>query len=89
MLTILLLIVSNFFMTFAWYGHLKFKESPLAIAILVVEQLCLEGFITSPTRKRGLHFRQRFALACASGSLLNNPAISSCPTTRNPHNPAN
>ena len=35
MLTILLLIVSNVFMTFAWYGHLKFKESPLAIAILV------------------------------------------------------
>lgn len=24
--TILLLILSNVFMTFAWYGHLKFKE---------------------------------------------------------------
>lgn len=24
--TILLLVVSNAFMTFAWYGHLKFKE---------------------------------------------------------------
>jgi uncharacterized protein (DUF486 family) len=24
--TILLLIISNVFMTFAWYGHLKFKE---------------------------------------------------------------
>jgi uncharacterized protein len=24
--TIVLLIVSNIFMTFAWYGHLKFKE---------------------------------------------------------------
>lgn len=24
--TILLLVVSNTFMTFAWYGHLKFKE---------------------------------------------------------------
>lgn len=35
MLTIVLLTVSNIFMTFAWYGHLKFKESPLAIAILV------------------------------------------------------
>ena len=35
MLTILLLIISNVFMTFAWYRHLKFKESPLAIAILV------------------------------------------------------
>lgn len=25
-LTILLLVLSNTFMTFAWYGHLKFKE---------------------------------------------------------------
>lgn len=25
-LTVLLLIVSNIFMTFAWYGHLKFRE---------------------------------------------------------------
>lgn len=34
MLTILLLIISNVFMTFAWYGHLKFKNSPLWIAVL-------------------------------------------------------
>ena len=27
--TILLLILSNTFMTFAWYGHLKFKEIPM------------------------------------------------------------
>ena len=26
LLTILLLILSNTFMTFAWYGHLKFRE---------------------------------------------------------------
>ncbi len=50
--------------------------------LLVVEQLEIAGLFTSPTRKRGLHFRQRFALACASGLLLNNHAISSCPTTR-------
>jgi hypothetical protein len=30
---ILLLIGSNVFMTFAWYGHLKYKSSPLWIAI--------------------------------------------------------
>ena len=35
MRTIVLLIVSNVFMTFAWYGHLKFRESPLWKAILV------------------------------------------------------
>ncbi len=26
LLTILFLVLSNIFMTFAWYGHLKFKE---------------------------------------------------------------
>ena len=30
----LLLIASNTFMTIAWYGHLKFKKAPLALAIL-------------------------------------------------------
>ena len=35
MQTILLLTASNVFMTFAWYGHLKYKNSPLMIAILV------------------------------------------------------
>ncbi len=34
MRTIVLLTLSNIFMTFAWYGHLKFKASPLWIAIL-------------------------------------------------------
>lgn len=34
MKTIILLTVSNVFMTFAWYGHLKYKSSPLWIAIL-------------------------------------------------------
>jgi uncharacterized protein (DUF486 family) len=31
---IVLLFISNIFMTFAWYGHLKYKASPLIIAIL-------------------------------------------------------
>ena len=34
MRTLILLTISNVFMTFAWYGHLKFKSSPLWIAIL-------------------------------------------------------
>lgn len=34
MRTILLLIVSNVFMTFAWYGHLKYPKTPLVLAIL-------------------------------------------------------
>jgi len=27
--TIILLTISNIFMTFAWYGHLKFRNTPL------------------------------------------------------------
>lgn len=35
MVTIILLTLSNIFMTFAWYGHLKYAHNrPLAIAIL-------------------------------------------------------
>ena len=32
---LVLLLCSNVFMTFAWYGHLKFKAAPLWAAILV------------------------------------------------------
>jgi len=35
MATIILLTISNVFMTIAWYGHLKYKSSPLWLAILV------------------------------------------------------
>ncbi|MEK6568121.1 MAG: DMT family protein [Candidatus Omnitrophota bacterium] len=35
MKTILLLTISNIFMTIAWYGHLKYKNSPLWMAILI------------------------------------------------------
>ena len=34
LLPILMLFASNVFMTFAWYGHLKFKESPLPTVVL-------------------------------------------------------
>lgn len=34
-LPVLLLSLSNLFMTFAWYGHLKFKSAPLMLVILV------------------------------------------------------
>jgi len=35
MKAIILLTISNIFMTFAWYGHLKFKNKPIMIVILV------------------------------------------------------
>lgn len=35
MTTVILLTVSNIFMTFAWYGHLKFKEAALWKVVMV------------------------------------------------------
>lgn len=37
-LTIILLTVSNIFMTFAWYGHLRFRSAPL-LAVIVISWL--------------------------------------------------
>ena len=34
LLPILLLLGSNLFMTIAWYGHLKYKQAPLALVIV-------------------------------------------------------
>jgi len=34
LLPIVLLFASNIFMTFAWYGHLKYKEVALPLAIM-------------------------------------------------------
>jgi len=33
--TVVLLTISNLFMTFAWYGHLKYKSAPLFRVILI------------------------------------------------------
>ncbi len=35
LLPVLMLLASNVFMTFAWYGHLKFKESSLPLVIMI------------------------------------------------------
>ena len=35
MRTIALLTVSNIFMTFAWYGHLKYREVPIYQVIII------------------------------------------------------
>jgi uncharacterized protein (DUF486 family) len=34
-LAIFLLVISNIFMTFAWYGHLRFKSTALPVVIIV------------------------------------------------------
>jgi uncharacterized protein (DUF486 family) len=34
-LPVIMLVLSNVFMTFAWYGHLKFGSKPLWIVVIV------------------------------------------------------
>jgi uncharacterized protein (DUF486 family) len=34
-MTIVLLTISNIFMTFAWYGHLKYRQAPLFKVIVI------------------------------------------------------
>lgn len=43
--TIVLLIISNVFMTLAWYGHLKYKSKPLVLAILASWAIALLEYI--------------------------------------------
>ncbi|HQN94068.1 MAG TPA: DMT family protein [Prolixibacteraceae bacterium] len=58
--TIGLLVLSNTFMTFAWYGHLKFKEYkwfeslPLIVVILISWGIALfEYFFQVPANRIG------------------------------------
>jgi uncharacterized protein (DUF486 family) len=43
--TIVLLTVSNIFMTLAWYGHLKYKTEPLRWVILISWSVALFEYI--------------------------------------------
>src|SRR5262245_40385004 len=50
----LLLLASNIFMTFAWYGHLKFKKAPLVLAVLASWGIALfEYFLQVPANRIG------------------------------------
>ncbi len=57
--TISLLLISNVFMTFAWYGHLKdLKHKPLYVAILVSWLIALAEYVFQvPANRTGInHF---------------------------------
>src|SRR5262245_57689227 len=45
MKTVFLLILSNIFMTVAWYGHLKFKDRALLVVILASWLIALPEYI--------------------------------------------
>src|SRR5947209_4087582 len=53
LLPVLMLFASNVFMTFAWYGHLKFKESPLPLVIMVSWGIALSEYTALPQRLAG------------------------------------
>src|SRR5881396_3494043 len=54
MKTILLLVISNTFMTLAWYGHLKFKDKPLWLMILASWGIALfEYMFQVPANRTG------------------------------------
>ncbi len=49
-----LLLASNVFMTFAWYGHLKYKSAPLLAAIVVSWGIAfLEYSLMVPANRMG------------------------------------
>lgn len=51
---ILLLLASNVFMTYAWYGHLKFKASPLWIVIAASWLIALPEYLLQvPANRMG------------------------------------
>jgi uncharacterized protein len=54
LLPIALLVGSNLFMTFAWYGHLKFKQAPLLLVILASWGIALiEYCLAVPANRYG------------------------------------
>ena len=54
LLPILLLIDSNIFMTIAWYGHLRFKETPLIWVIVAAWLIALvEYCLAVPANRWG------------------------------------
>jgi uncharacterized protein len=50
----LMLLASNVFMTFAWYGHLKYKTAPLALVVMASWGIALfEYWLAVPANRIG------------------------------------
>jgi uncharacterized protein (DUF486 family) len=63
MRTIALLIASNVFMTFAWYGNLKFKELPLWKAIMISWGIAFFEYCLMVPANRGGYLSGAFTAA--------------------------
>lgn len=56
-LPIVMLLASNVFMTFAWYGHLKYKTTALAIAVVASWGIAFfEYCLAVPANRMGSDF---------------------------------
>lgn len=56
-LPVFLLLVSNIFMTFAWYGHLKYTHAPMLIAIIGAWSIAFfEYCLAVPANRIGYQF---------------------------------
>lgn len=55
-LPVLLLCLSNIFMTFAWYGHLKYPQAPMVITVLFAWGIAFfEYCLAVPANRIGYH----------------------------------
>jgi len=77
---VLLLFCSNLFMTFAWYGHLKFKSVPLVTVILISWGIAfVEYCFVVPANRFGSAVRGRDALrVCASQRYISTSRSAGC-----------
>ena len=55
---VLLLLASNVFMTFAWYGHLKYRSAPLLLAVVAI-CLTILAILSFTTGQADLRLAQR------------------------------
>lgn len=62
--TILLLTVSNIFMTFAWYGHLKLQEMKVISNWPLYAVILFSGELLSPN----IHFKYRQTVSDLTGT---------------------
>lgn len=61
MRTVLLLIASNTFMTMAWYGHLKYKLTPLWITIAASWLIALPEYVLQVPANRIGHSQEGYS----------------------------
>ena len=58
--TVLLLIVSNIFMTFAWYGHLKMKQEYSWFATLpLIGVIAFSVYFSNSGQSFGIQWKRR------------------------------